>query len=170
MDIKDIFEHHTNGKTPEEMHKSIALISEFMEGKLSMEDQETLKKKLYYMLEGGHYDHDFAVAQIEKMYYKDDEDDDIADKISAPYWTESEVKKIFDSHRNKIPLEYNFYDFMVALNMAKSDNWMKLQEWFPDESNEDLDKRVVTEAINWLRDDDNPFGYEKVWGYFNAKL
>ena len=53
---------------------------------------------------------------------------------------------------------------MVALNMIKSDNWLLLKEWFPDEK--DLQDKIIDMTINWLNDEDNPYGDSKVWGYF----
>lgn len=31
-------------------------------------------------------------------------------------------------------------------------------------------KIIIEDAINYLNDEDNPFGSEKIWGYLNAKL
>ena len=59
---------------------------------------------------------------------------------------------------------YNKWDFEVALNMIKSDNYPLLKEWFPDEK--DLMGRILELTINWLNDEDNPYGDAKVWGYF----
>lgn len=63
--------------------------------------------------------------------------------------------------------DYNFYDFEVALNMIKSDYCPLLKRWFPDEDKDSHLKRLVSLTVNWLNDTDNPYGSEKVWGYFN---
>lgn len=39
--------------------------------------------------------------------------------------------------------------------------------WFADDSEEQLMDKMVDLAVNWLRDDDNPYGHCKAWGYFN---
>lgn len=52
---------------------------------------------------------------------------------------------------------------MVALNMIKSDNYLLLKEWFPETNVQD---KILEMTINWLNDEDNPYGDHKVWGYF----
>jgi hypothetical protein len=36
-----------------------------------------------------------------------------------------------------------------------------------DATPEQMMDRMVDLAVNWLRDDDNPYGKCKAWGYFN---
>ena len=48
-----------------------------------------------------------------------------------------------------------------------SDDYLLLKQWFPKLSSEKLTEKVVESAINWLNDEDNPYGTEKAWGYFN---
>ena len=86
-------------------------------------------------------------------------------KHYAPYWTDSEVEGIYELNKSSIPSAYNLYDFMVTLNMIKSDYHNILEGWFEGADNE---KRYIELAINWLDDDDNPFGGERVWKYFNS--
>lgn len=52
--------------------------------------------------------------------------------------------------------------------MIKSDNYMKLKKWFPNATKEDILEKIIEETLNWLEDEDNPFGKEKVWRYFNS--
>ena len=59
---------------------------------------------------------------------------------------------------------YNRWDFDVTMNMIKSDYYPLLRKWFPEDKN--LDDKIVELTINWLNDDDNPFGDAKIWCYF----
>ena len=56
------------------------------------------------------------------------------------------------------------------MNMAVADNYMLLKRWYPEASDEQLTKHLVELALNWLNDEDNPFGKEKAWRYFNSGL
>ena len=98
------------------------------------------------------------------MYYIDSK----GDKHWAPYWPEEDVKEIYREVKDDIG-NYNFYDFEVAMNMIKSDYCPLLHKWFPDEPEENRLKRIKALTLNWLHDDDNPFGDEKVWLYFNSR-
>jgi len=48
--------------------------------------------------------------------------------------------------------------------MIKSDYYPLLKRWFPEEK--DLDEKIIELTVNWLNDDDNPFGDSKIWCYF----
>ena len=118
---------------------------------------------MYYSVNGGHFDKAFAEDAISRFYYVDLN----GVKHQAPYWTESEVRALYDGVRSKIPA-YNFHDFEVTLNMVKSDNCNKLRRWFPQITDKDMVNKLVDEAINYLDDEDNPYGTEKIWKYING--
>ena len=40
----------------------------------------------------------------------------------------------------------------------------------PNSSKDEKTKIIIEDAINYLNDEDNPFGSEKICGYLNAKL
>lgn len=61
-------------------------------------------------------------------------------------------------------LPYNQWDFAVVLNMIYSDNYNLMKKWFPEDSEEQMMDKMVDLAVNWLRDDDNPYGKCKAWG------
>lgn len=44
-----------------------------------------------------------------------------------------------------------------------------LRKWFPSATDKELEQKVVESTVNWLNDDDNPYGTAKVWGYLNGK-
>lgn len=145
----------------------IDILSDYIEAG-DKEKCHNICKEIYYRLVGGHYNKEFADEQIPKMYYEDKEG-----KHYAPYWTDSTVEQIYKLNERNIPQVYNKYDFEVTLNMIKSDYKIILDKWY-DENPADMDKdswvdkKCVELAVNWLNDEDNPFGTEKVWRYFNS--
>lgn len=146
------------------MWASVDILSETLEKHLTDEEFCTLKKKMHYLMVGGRFDKEFADIQMKKFYYIDAN----GSKHWAPYWTEDDVKAVYNEVKDSIR-NYNFYDFEVALNMIKSDYCPLLKRWFPNESDEDHLRRLIALTINWLDDEDNPFGDEKVWLYFNSR-
>ena len=41
-------------------------------------------------------------------------------------------------------------------------------QYFPNISKEELIEKLIEEVINYLDDEDNPYGTEKVWKYLNS--
>ena len=114
------------------------------------------------MISGGHYNEEFAREDVSKMYYIDRR----GERHNAPYWMESDVYSIYQSAKGEIP-EYNRWDWFVAFQMIASDNWCLLEEWFPEIDKDDFADRVRQMALNWLKDEDSPYGSEKIWKYLN---
>ena len=131
---------------------------------LPEEDKELLTKKVYYLLNGGHYDEEFAKAAVAKMYYLDGKE-----KVYAPYWMQGEIEKLYNQVKNEIE-DYNLWDFYVTMNMIMSDNYNLLIKRYPESSKDEKTNIILEDSINYLNDEDNPFGTEKIWGYLNAKL
>ena len=131
---------------------------------LPEEDKELLTKKVYYLLNGGHYDEEFAKAAVAKMYYLDGKE-----KVYAPYWMQGEIEKLYDQVKNEID-DYNLWDFYVTMNMIMSDNYPLLIKRYPESSKDEKTNIILEDSINYLNDEDNPFVTEKIWGYLNAKL
>ena len=163
MAIVDMIKKYGSNKGESYMWNSVDMISEALDKHLSEEELCKLEKKLYHLLQGGHYNKEFAEEQMKKMYYVDTD----GHRHYAPYWTENEVSSVYSEVKSSIG-NYNLYDFEVALNMIKSDYCMLLKKWFPNESGAECLKRMVMLTVNWLKDEDNPFGDEKVWRYFNS--
>ena len=163
MSIYDILSIGLNGKGPDEMWKLTRLLSDSIEECMPADKLDSLKSKVYYSLYGGHFNREYADKTISKFYYTDTLDV----KRYAPYWTEDEVRPIYEAVKSKIP-GYTFFDFEVALNMVKSDNCNKLDRWFPDDTEEELLEKYVEETINYLNDEDNPHGTDKLWVYLNG--
>ena len=78
------------------------------------------------------------------MYYEEN-----GMKYYAPYW--NDITLIYTQVKRRIPQSYTKWDFEVALNMIKSDNYLLLKSWFPD----DVQDKVVEMTVNWLNDEDN---------------
>lgn len=55
---------------------------------------------------------------------------------------------------------------MVTINMKASDDWNLLHTWFPEITQEQLNKKITESTLNWLIDDDWPTK-SKIWDYFN---
>ena len=163
MTVYSILKEGLRGEGSEKMWCTTKILSDSIEEYVPEKQKEALLNKIYYSMNGGHFDKESAERAISKFYYVDLE----GVKQQAPYWTESEVKPLYDRVRSKIP-SYNFYDFEVTLNMVKSDNCNKLRRWFHDDDQEELMDKLVEEAVNYLDDSDNPYGNEKIWKYLNS--
>jgi len=163
MDVYSILKEGLRGEGSDKMWCITKILSDAIEEFVPEKQKDVLKTKVYYGTNGGHFNRDFADKVIAKFYYIDT----TGVKHQAPYWTEPEVKLIYDKVKGNIP-NYNFYDFEVTLNMVKSDNCNKLKKWFPQASNEELLDKLVEEAVNYLDDADNPYGNEKIWKYLNS--
>ena len=164
MTLYDLTKKYGEGKGENMMWKSLRIVSDAVENGMDEESKSELMRKIYNTIADGHYNEEYALADVAQMFYNDN----AGDQHYAPYWTVPQVKEVYESVKGKIPTSYNFWDFYVALQMQKSDLYPLLSRWFPDDTPEQMDKRLVEATLNWLTDDDNPFGDKKVWGYVNA--
>ena len=146
------------------MWTTLELVSDAIEKSMDKEAKHHLLKTLYARMNGGHYDKEYAIQDSAKMYYKDK----AGNRHAAPYWTEEQVREIYDGIKSEIR-GYNCWDFFVALNMVKSDNCPLLERWFPGITPEEKTKKLVDMTINWLNDEDNPYGNTKLWDYLNPE-
>ena len=129
----------------------------------TMEDIETAARWAAENINALGTAEDFAKEDVAKMYYTDAS----GNKKSAPYWTDEQVREVYSAVRDRIPSDYNEWDFYVTLNMMKADNCTMLREWFPEAGADDMEGKLVEMAINWLNDGDNPYGGAKIWRYLN---
>ena len=103
---------------------------------------------------------------VSKMYYTEDKE-----KHYAQYWMSSEIENIWNKVKSELEeSDYTMWDFYVTMNMLMSDNYRLLEGRYPNSSKDEKTKIIIEDAINYLNDEDNPFGSEKIWGYLNAKL
>lgn len=135
--------------------ETVNVLIKALEDHLSKQECEELAKDIYESTQGHHFDEYFAKAQISKMFYTDSEG-----KHYAPYW--DDITSIYNIHKKRLTNDYNKWDFMVTMNMIKSDMYPLLREWFPDEK--DFKDKIIELSINWLNDEDYPDC--KIWNYF----
>ena len=161
--IYELIKKHSDGKGEGVMWKTVQMVSDAVEKKMTPEDKLSLMRSIYGEMANGHYDEMFAKEDVKKMYYVDDS----GKKQFAPYWTKEQVREVYESVVDDIPSEYNFWDFYVALQMQKADMCQMLKKWYPDATPEDMTKKLVDLAVNWMDDPDSPHGEKKVWSYLN---
>lgn len=69
---------------------------------------------------------------------------------------------VYNIHKKRLTNDYNKWDFVVTMNMIKSDMYPLLKSWFPEEK--DFKDKIIELSINWLNDEDYPD--HKIWNYF----
>lgn len=163
MNLVEILKQHQQDCSPEQRQKVTETIATFVDMHSTEQDQVKLYKDIYSILGNGHYNEYFAKQQIGGMYFVDDKDVE----HRAPYYTDQKAREMYEVVKDEIR-PYNENDFAVVLNMIYSDNYNLLKRWFPELSEEQLTDKVVDMSVEWLKDDDNPYGTCKAWGYFNS--
>ena len=161
--IYEIIKAHSDGKGEGMMWKSTKMISDAIEAEMPKEAADKLKRDIYALMCGGHFNEDFAKEAVSKMYYEDEN----GERKYAPYWTESAVREVYESVKDSIAY-YNFWDFFATLHMVASDTHALIVRWFPDENSEEREARYVEMAVNWLNDADWPT-HTKIWDYLNME-
>ena len=164
MTTKQLIQKYGEGKGTDTMWKSVDMISEVLDDKLSPEEKSCLEKKLYAMMNGEHYDEHFAHKQVEHIYYTDLQ----GVKHQAPFWTDDDVKQVYAAYKSRIKGDVNFWDFYVALNNTKADNCNLFRQWWPDADVSTMTQKIAEATVNWLNDEDAPQGDARVWRYFNG--
>ena len=163
--LYEITKRMSEGKGEPMMWETVKVVSESIERAMSDKDKAELMAKIYGMLSGGHYDEDYAVEAVSKMYFTDKD----GTKRTAPYWTIPQVSDIYEMVKDSIPAAYNEWDFYVAFQMIASDNWVLYHKWWPTITDEQFVEKVTDATVNWLDDSDNPYGDKKVWGYLHGE-
>ena len=159
----EMIETYGKGRGEGKMWESVAVISDAVEKDMDAEAKKHLMRKVYCVMSGGHYNEEFAHEDVAKMHYKD-----ASGKVhKAPFLTEEKVASVYEKVKANIPA-YNMWDFYVVMNMVIADNANMLALWFPDATETQKEKHYIELALNWLNDDDNPYGKEKAWKYFNG--
>lgn len=162
--IYDIIKANFSDKGEATMWDATKVISDAVEHSMPEDHREHLKREIYALMSGGHFNEMFAKEAVGRMYYTDDDGKD----HYAPYWTEQAVREMYDSVAKDIP-HYNFWDFFVTLHLVSTRNHKLLVKWFPKEDTDEREDRYVEMAVNWLHDEQSPFGKgTKIWGYMNS--
>lgn len=144
--ICDVIKQYSNNET------TIELLCETLKEYVPEDEYCNLAKKIHEANVGPHFNEEFSRKQISKMYYTEN-----GIKYYAPYFGEG----LYNQYKRQLKYNYNKWDFDVTLNMIKSDNYLMLKQWFPDEN---LENKIIEMTINWLNDEDNTDG--KIWKYF----
>lgn len=164
MEIKELIKKYGEGKGEKTMWKSVDIISDMLDEKLTPEEKECFERRMYALMQGPHYDEHFAKEQVAKMFYTDAK----GVRHTAPYWTDEQVKDVYAAYKSGLAgIDHTFWDFYVALNMTKSDNCNLYRHWWPEADEAELTQKVAEATVNWLADEDNPLGEGRVWNYFN---
>lgn len=158
-----MIETYGKGRGEGKMWESVAVISDAVEKDMDAEAKKHLMRKVYCVMSGGHYNEEFTHEDVAKMHYKDAN----GKAHKAPFLTEEKVASVYEKVKANIPA-YNMWDFYVVMNMVIADNANMLALWFPDATETQKEKHYIELALNWLNDDDNPYGKEKAWKYLNG--
>lgn len=165
MNLYDITKKYGEGNGEEMMWKTVRIISDSVEKSMDDCSKNEMMRKIYGAMSDYHYNEEYAIKDVEKMFYVDSE----AQTHYAPYWTVQQVKDVYESVQKEITAGYNFWDFYVTLQMQMSDYYLTVKGWFPDATEPELDKKIVELAVAWLNDPDNPYDTHKIWGYLNPE-
>ena len=163
MNLYDFTKKYGEGKGESMMWTTVRAISDAVEADMPENAKKKLMRRLYGVMSSGHYDESFAKEDVSKMYYLDGD----GVKHYAPFWTDPQIEEAYKSAAPSIDGAYNMWDFYVTLNMVKADNCRMLSEWFPGATSEEMNKKFVDMAVNWLNDPDYPYGETKIWSYLN---
>lgn len=163
MTLYEMTKKYGAGKGDSMMWETLAIVSDAVESSMPEKERSSLERKIYGKLSGGHYNEQYALEDVEKMSYRDPR---TGLTHKAPYWPSDTVRGIYEIQKNNLR-GYNCWDFYVTLNMVASDNVPLLDKWFPSMDMKERDQRLVEMAVNWLNDDDNPYGDTKIWCYLN---
>lgn len=162
MTLYELTKAYGAGKGEEAMWNSLAIVSDAVEKHLDKDEKHALMRSIFGAISDRHYTEEFAKEDVKKMYYTDK----TGVKHYAPYWDDETILAIYEDVKASIP-HYNKWDFYVTFQMTASDNWRLLHNWYKELSEEAFAAKVCELTVNWLNDEDNPFGRAKIWCYLN---
>jgi len=146
------------------MWDTVAIISDAVEASMPDTEKNKLERKIYGKLSDGHYNEYYAMEDVAGMTYRDSKTGVIH---KAPFWTTDMVRNIYESLKGELR-NYNCWDFYVTMHMIVSDNYALLDKWFPGIDDNERNSKYVELAVNWLKDEDSPYGTSKIWHYLNG--
>lgn len=165
MDYFELIKEYGSGKGEKVMWQATKRISDFIKPMKETNPNEYwgLIKDTYADMCGNHYNEDFAIWEIEQMYFKDKK----GEVHHAPHWNKEQYKKTYDANKSRLKnSSYNVWDFAVTLEMIYSDNICMYKEWWENASDAQLEEKVADAVVNYLNDDDDTDG--KIWCRFNG--
>ena len=161
MDFVDFVEKYQQELTPEQMLAIAKGIGKCLSFKLSDVEEHHLCAMVYGVLSEEHFDKHFADYAISKMWYEDAD----GTKHMAPFFTDEEIKDVFDKHKDDIS-DYTIHDFAVTMNLLRSDHHLLLERYSEDAG--ELKEMVVLMAIEYLQDQDCLHPTSKIWHNING--
>lgn len=164
MNLYDLTKKYGEGKGESAMWSTLSIVSDALESSMDESEKKSLVRKVYGVISGKHYNEEFAREDIAKMYYRDEN----GVKHAGPFWPEETLRSIYESRKREIP-DYNYWDFAVTMSMMLSDYYAILVDWFPDDDQDMRNSRLIQLALNWLHDEDSPYGSSKPWCYLNPR-
>lgn len=157
----DLTKIYKDDASPEQIHEVSEIIANFIVRHSNEKELMELYRKLYGITSGGHFDRQYAEEAISKMWYEDED----GNKKCAPFFTEEEVKEVFDLNKDDIS-DYTIHDLAVTMNMLRSDNNRFLERYAKNDS--EVNEMVACMSIDYLQDPDAPHPTQKIWKYING--
>lgn len=166
MTYYDLIKTYAKGRGEAAMWQATQIVSDAIEP-MKTTNPDTywnVIKSTYAIMAGPHYNEEFGAWQIARMSYKDKH----GNMHKAPHWTTAQYATAYEAIRPKLKDErYTAWDVAVTLEMLYTDYICTIRDWFPSETEQEHDARIVALAIAYLNDsDDQEEG--KIWRRFNG--
>lgn len=153
----------TNEKTMWESIDSFSELLEELKEKHPDMYWEFIRKQ-HAIMYHNHYNEEFAMWEIEHMFYKDKN----GEIHNSPRWNKAQYRAAYDINKMRLRNQsVNMWDFAVTLEMIASDNHNLYKTWWTDINDAELDKKFIDAAVNYLNDDDDK-DEGKIWNRFNG--
>lgn len=110
---------------------------------------------------GHHFNEAYAKWQVAQMRHKGSD----GIEYKGEHWPVEATNGVRAKYPNKIPSEYNEWDFYVALNASYHDFCAWAKKKFPDQA----EAEIIELAIAFWFLDEDWGGNTKVWDYFRKK-
>lgn len=161
MTIEEMIHENLATADARQMKKLARTVSDYVEEYGEEKQKSCLKRQIYGIVGGGHYNREYAEEDISNMCYQD------VNGIMhhGPFYTEEETAAAFSRHKDDVS-DYCLWDFAVVMNMMRSDYDHTLTRLAKDE--EHLDEIVEMLSVEYLQDTDAPHPHDKVWKYING--
>lgn len=164
MTYYELVKKYATGKGETAMWNSLNKVSQVVEDMRTTHPDKYWKlvKETYEAMCGPHFNEEFAMWQIEQMFFKDKN----GNVHHAPNWTKEQYRQAYETYKSKLG-DYTCWDFAVTIEMQLTDYYCRLKSWFPSATDEDIKMKAVELAIDYLNDIDDEKG-GKIWKRFNG--
>ena len=159
MYFYELIEKYGKGASNEKMQKLTMILSDFLAPMKTTNKEKywCLMRKVFGMLNDGHYDEDFAKHDVSQIEYTDKQ----GAKRHGAYWTleqaEEAMKKV------QLPSDVNKYDWWVALSSTYADMCKVLDD----------EQIIKATCAFWFKDEDwgkDGKSTTKIFDYYACKL